>query len=68
MIGIDHYAEHEESLGWPEALDVHISTFSEAEWIQMWRDAGFTEVHAWRANASPDKPGTLAILGKKSQD
>lgn len=68
VIGIDHYAEHEESLGWPEALDVHMSTFSEAEWIQMWRDAGFTEVHAWRANASSDKPGTLAILGKKSQD
>ena len=37
VIGIDHYAEHEESLGWPEALDVHMSTFSEAEWIQMWR-------------------------------
>ena len=31
MIGIDHYAEHEESLGWPEALDVHMSTFSEAD-------------------------------------
>ncbi|MGB0329574.1 MAG: methyltransferase domain-containing protein, partial [Candidatus Poseidoniaceae archaeon] len=67
VIGIDHYAEHEESLGWPEALDVHMSTFSEGEWIQMWKDVGFTEVRAWRANASSDKPGTLAILGKKSQ-
>ena len=45
-----------------------MSTFSEAEWIQMWNDVGFSEVHAWRANASPNKPGTLAILGKKSQD
>ena len=67
VIGIDHYTEHEESLGWPEALDVHMSTHSENEWITMWTEVGFTEVHAWRANQSPGKPGTLAILGKKNQ-
>jgi SAM-dependent methyltransferase len=65
VIGIDHYAEHEESLGWPEALDVHMSTFSEREWIEMWKDVGFRDVHAWRANRTSDKPGTLAIIGKK---
>ena len=68
VIGIDHYAEHEESLGWPEALDVHMSTFSEQEWITMWNDVGFTEIHAWRANQSEGKPGTLAIIGKKGQN
>ena len=67
VIGIDHYAEHEESLGWPEALDVHMSTFSEQEWITMWNDVGFTEIHTWRANQSEGKPGTLAIIGKKGQ-
>jgi hypothetical protein len=66
VIGIDHYAEHEDSLGWPEALDVHMSTFSEEEWIEMWKDVGFQEIHAWRANAHDGKPGTLAILGKKA--
>jgi trans-aconitate methyltransferase len=65
VIGIDHYAEHEDSLGWPEALDVHMSTFSEDEWIEMWKDVGFQEIHAWRANAHDGKPGTLAILGRK---
>lgn len=68
VIGIDHYAEHEESLGWPEALDVHMSTFSEQEWIAMWNEVGFTEIHAWRANQSKGKPGTLAIIGKKNQN
>ncbi len=67
VIGIDHYAENEESLEWPTALDVHMSTFSEHEWIEMWNDVGFEEVHAWRANQSPGKPGTLAIIGKKNQ-
>ena len=66
VIGIDHYAEHEESLGWPEALDVHMSTFSESEWIQMWNDVGFQEIHAWRANAHDGKHGTLAIIGKRA--
>ena len=66
VIGIDHYAEHEDSLSWPEALDVHMSTFSEKEWIEMWHEVGFSEVHAWRANQTHGKPGTLAILGKKA--
>ena len=42
-----------------------MSTFSEREWIEMWKDVGFRDVHAWRANQTSDKPGTLAIIGKK---
>ena len=45
-----------------------MSTFSEQEWIAMWNEVGFTEIHAWRANQSEGKPGTLAIIGKKNQN
>ena len=65
VIGIDHYAEHEESLGWPEALDVHMSTFSEAEWLQMWNDVGFTDVSAWRANTSSANQAPWPLLERK---
>ena len=35
--------------------------------LQLLSKIGFEEVHAWRANQSPGKPGTLAIIGKKGQ-
>ncbi len=67
VIGIDHYAENEESLSWPEALDVHMSTFSEKQWIAMWHEVGFEDVRSWRAGQQSGKSGTLAIIGKKNQ-
>ena len=32
VIGIDHYAENEDSLSWPEYVGVHMATRTTKEW------------------------------------
>ena len=49
VVGIDHYAEHEDSLDWPEKVGVHMTTLSEAQWLEAWVAAGFEAVETWRA-------------------
>ena len=66
VFGIDFYAEHKASHGWPELLDVHMTLLSEEEWLTLWADAGFIDIISWRANPSDDFPGTLVIAGVKS--
>lgn len=64
VIGIDHYLEHEESLGWPEHVGVKMTTLSTEQWIEAWKDAGFTDITHWQAGKK--SPGTLVIAGKKT--
>lgn len=61
VIGVDHYAEHEESLDWPEKVGVHMTTLSEAAWLEAWSAAGFESIETWRAAGDP---GTLVIAGR----
>ena len=63
VIGIDHYLEHEESLGWPEHVGVRMTTLSIEQWLKAWEDAGFSSITHWQAGK--DSPGTLVIAGKK---
>ena len=62
VIGVDHYAEHEESLGWPEHVGVSMTTLNKEQWIQGWKDAGFTNISSWQAG---EKSVTLVIAGQK---
>ena len=64
VIGIDHYLEHEESLGWPEHVGVKMTTLSTEQWIEAWKDAGFSNITHWQAGKK--SPGTLVIAGKKT--
>ena len=61
VVGVDHYAEHEASLDWPEKVGVHMTTLSEAQWLEAWGAAGFEAVETWRAAGDP---GTLVIAGR----
>ncbi|MCH1410819.1 MAG: class I SAM-dependent methyltransferase [Candidatus Poseidoniaceae archaeon] len=61
VVGVDHYAEHEASLDWPEKVGVHMTTLSEAAWLEAWTNAGFEDVKTWRAAGDP---GTLVIAGR----
>ena len=61
VVGVDHYAEHEDSLDWPEKVGVHMTTMSEAQWLQAWAEAGFESIETWRAAGDP---GTLVIAGR----
>ena len=38
----------------------------QAEWIEMFERAGFSDVEAWRANQTKDWAGTLVLTGKKN--
>ena len=63
VIGIDHYLEHEESLGWPEHVGVRMTTLSTEQWLEAWKNAGFSNITHWQAGEK--SPGTLVIAGQK---
>ena len=63
VVGIDHYLEHEDSLSWPEHVGVHMTTLSTQEWVEAWKDAGFSNISNWQAGKK--SPGTLVIVGQK---
>ena len=68
VAGVDHYLENEDSHGWPEALDVHMTLLSEAQWKQAMIDAGFSDVGIQRVAAKDDFVGTLVMFGKKDSN
>lgn len=41
VMGVDHYAEHEASLSWPEHVGVSMTTLTTQEWHDVIRKAGF---------------------------
>ena len=57
VMGVDHYAEHEASLGWPEHVGVAMTTLTTTEWQQAVADAGFAHIHTTQVG------DTLTILG-----
>ena len=63
VIGIDHYAENEDSLSWPEYVGVHMSTRTTEQWQQAWMDAGFTNIKHWIAGG--ENGVTLVFVGQK---
>ena len=63
VIGVDHYLEHEESLGWPEHVGVRMTTLSTEQWLEAWKNAGFSNITHWQAGKK--SPGTLVIAGQK---
>ena len=65
VIGVDHYAENEESLDWPEKVRTRMTTLSEAEWIDSLSTAGLSDVKSWRAAPKEGWSGTLVITGRK---
>ena len=55
VIGIDHYLEHEESLGWPEHVGVRMTTLSTEQWLEAWEDAGFSSTVSYTHLTLPTK-------------
>ncbi|MBK55623.1 MAG: nodulation protein S NodS [Euryarchaeota archaeon] len=66
VFGIDFYQEHHQSHDWPEKVGVHMTMMSASEWLNGWKEAGFTNIQSWHANPSPGFPGTLVITGQAS--
>ena len=62
--GIDHYAENESSLSWPEKVGVRMATHTEKEWIEMVEIAGFDVLRCFRSNPSDEWAGTLSMIAR----
>lgn len=65
VVGVDHYLENEDSLSWPDALNVHMTTLSIEQWKTAMLDAGFIDVEVHQVGQKEGFIGTLVLLGKK---
>ncbi len=65
VAGVDHYLENEDSLSWPDALDVHMTTLSIEQWQTAMLDAGFVDVEVHQVGQKENFIGTLVLLGRK---
>ena len=63
VIGIDHYAENEDSLSWPDYVGVNMATRSTEQWHNAWLEAGFKNVEHWIAGG--ESGVTLVFTGQK---
>ena len=63
VIGIDHYLENQESLTWPEHVGVNMTTLSINQWLEAWKDAGFSNIKHWQTGKKSAE--TLIIAGQK---
>ena len=64
VAGVDHYREHEESLGWPEHVGVHMTTLSIDDWNNAMQYAGFKDIQIVQVAAKEGFPGTLVMMGR----
>ena len=65
IAGIDHYFENTDSLEWPTALDVHMTTLSQQQWHEAMENAGFTDITITKTGVKEGFIGTLTMLGVK---
>jgi len=66
IMAVDFYTENTVSHSWPEDCGVQgMQLFSEAEWQQFFKNAGFKDVRSWRYGAKEGWAGTLVVMGVK---
>jgi trans-aconitate methyltransferase len=65
VAGLDHYLENEDSLSWPDALNVHMTTLGIEQWKAAMLDAGFVDVEVHQVGQKENFIGTLVLIGKK---
>ncbi|MCS5533240.1 MAG: class I SAM-dependent methyltransferase, partial [Candidatus Poseidoniaceae archaeon] len=61
VAGVDHYSENEDSLDWPAALDVHMTTLSQQQWYEAMENAGFVNVKITKTGVRDGFIGTLTM-------
>lgn len=66
IVGIDLYYENKDSHTWEGKVGTKMLMLKQAEWIAMFKRAGFSDVEAWRANQIQGWAGTLVLTGKKN--
>ena len=64
VFGVDHYAENESSLTWPDQVGVRMTTLTGDAWQSALEDAGFDVVHRWLAAHKEGWAGTLSFVAR----
>lgn len=66
IIGLDFYQENTVSHSWPDDCGIAIMTLlSERQWLDLFQQAGFSEIKSWRVGAKENWTGTLVVTGIK---
>ena len=63
VVGIDFYKENIISHSWPESLNTTMTLLSKKEWLNCFKESGFSNVELSQINPSNDFKGTLVIKG-----
>ena len=66
IIGIDFYFENKISHSWPESCGIKdMKLFSEKDWKNFFKSAGYNDIKSWRYGEKEDWKGTLIVTGIK---
>ena len=66
IIGIDFYFENKISHSWPESCGIKdMKLFSEKDWFNFFKSAGYSDIKSWRYGEKEDWKGTLIVTGIK---
>ena len=63
VVGIDFYKENIISHSWPKSLNTTMTLLSKKEWLNCFRESGFSNVELSQINPCNDFKGTLVIKG-----
>ncbi len=63
IAALDCFKENKASHSWAEDLGIPMHCLPEAAWRKMMKDAGLSNVEAWRSKASGPWQGTLILTG-----
>ena len=66
IVGIDFYFENKISHSWPESCGINgMKLFSEKDWVNFFKSAGYNDIKSWRYGEKEDWKGTLVVTGIK---
>ena len=63
VVGIDFYKENIISHSWPKSLNTTMTLLSKKEWLNCFKESGFSNLELSQINPSNDFKGTLVIKG-----
>ena len=67
IMGVDFYYENEISHSWPDETNVNtMILLKEKDWINIFKEAGFSNVKKWRSGKKNNWAGTLVVTGTKN--
>lgn len=66
IIGLDFYLENKVSHDWSDSCGIsNMQLFSENEWLEFFKAAGFYSIRSWRFGEKENWAGTLIVTGVK---